>query len=112
MKVYRADSAGNASGDPVATSAQGLTNFEQVALAPDPAPGVYVVRVVNFAALEPWTGKVTFDGPEPFKPALKEAWTLTCERPERTARSSRQVFVDRGERLAIDLRNECRTGRG
>jgi hypothetical protein len=81
-------------------------------LGPDPAPGDYVVRVINYAALEPWTGKVTFEGPDPLKPAIKEAWTLTCESPAGTARSARQVFVDRGQRVALDLRKECRARRG
>ena len=27
--------------------------------------GSYVVRVINWAAVDPWTGSVTFAGPDP-----------------------------------------------
>jgi hypothetical protein len=42
---------------------------------------------------------------------FKEAWTLTCESPDGTVRSAQQVVVDRGQRLALDLRKSCRAGR-
>jgi hypothetical protein len=109
VKVYRADASGNATGDPVGVSGQGTTNFEQVVLA-DPA-GDYVVRVINWAAVEPWSGTVTFAGPEPYQAAQQETWTLFCEQPEGTIRSARQVFVDRGQRRSLDLRQECRQRR-
>jgi hypothetical protein len=100
MKVYR-------DGVEVGSSGQGTTNFEQVTLG-DPAPGEYVVRVINFAAVEPWTGTVTFEGPEAFQPAQTETWTLFCEDPDGTIRSARQVLIARGERRALDLRSDCR----
>jgi hypothetical protein len=109
MKIYRADAAGNATGEPVADSGQGTTNFEEAVVA-DPA-GDYVVRVINWAAVEPWSGTVTFEGPEPYQAAQQETWTLFCEQPEGTIRSARQVFVARGERRSIDLRNDCRIRR-
>jgi Zinc carboxypeptidase len=109
MKVYRADASGKATGDPVATSGQGTTNFEEAVVA-DPA-GDYVVRVINYAAVEPWSGEVTFEGPEPYQAAQQETWTLSCEQPEGTIRSARQVFVARGERRALDLRGDCRIRR-
>jgi Zinc carboxypeptidase len=109
MKIYRADASGNATGEPVATSGQGTTNFEEAVVA-DPA-GDYVVRVINYAAVEPWSGTVTFEGPEPYQAAQQETWTLFCEQPEGTIRSARQVFVDRGERRSLDLRNDCRARR-
>jgi murein tripeptide amidase MpaA len=99
MKVYR-------DGVEVGASGQGTTNFEQVTLG-DPAPGEYVVRVINWAAVEPWTGTVTFEGPEAFQAARTETWTLFCEDPEGTIRSARQVFVARGERRALDLSADC-----
>jgi hypothetical protein len=106
VKVYRADADGNASGEPVGTSGQGTTSFEQVVLG-DPAPGDYVVRVINFAAVEPWTGTVTFEGPGDFEPAETETYTLLCEDPDGTIRSARQVGIDRGETRALDLRSAC-----
>ena len=107
MKVYRADAAGNATGEPVAESAQGTTAFEETALT-EPR-GRYVVRVVNFAAVEPWTGSVTFAGPQ--QGPQQETWTLFCEQPEGTIRSARQVLVNRGQRRALDLRTDCKIRR-
>jgi Zinc carboxypeptidase len=112
MKVYKADADGNATGDPVASSGNGATNgataFEQATVL-DPA-GSYVVRVINWAAVDPWTGTVTFAGPDPAQ-APEETWTLSCETPEGVTRSARQVFVARGERRSIDLRGDCRVRR-
>jgi Zinc carboxypeptidase len=96
-------------GQVIATSGQGATNFEEAVLA-DPA-GEYVVRVINYAAVEPWSGTVTFAGPEPYQEAQQETWTLSCEQPEGTIRSARQVFVERGERRSLDLRRDCRIRR-
>jgi hypothetical protein len=106
VKVYRADAEGNATGDPIGTSGQGTTNFEQVVLG-DPAPGDYVVRVINWAAVEPWSGTVSFEGPDEFQPAETETWTLFCEDPDGTIRSARQVAIARGETRALDLRSAC-----
>jgi Zinc carboxypeptidase len=92
-------------GQVVASSAQGTTNFEEARLT-DPA-GTYVVRVINFAAAEPWSGTVTFGGGAP----NEETWTLLCEQPEGTVRSARQVFVERGQRRSLDLRGDCRVRR-
>ena len=112
MKVYEADANGNATGEPVASSGNGATNgataFEQATVL-DPA-GSYVVRVINWAAADPWTGTVTFAGPDPFQ-APEETWTLSCETPEGVTRSARQVFVARGERRTLDLRGDCRVRR-
>ena len=99
MKVLR-------DGREVGSSGQSTTNFEQVTLG-DPAPGEYVVRVINFAGAEPFTGTVTFEGPEAFQPAQTETWTLFCEQPEGTIRSARQVAIARGERRSLDLRSAC-----
>jgi Zinc carboxypeptidase len=92
-------------GQVVASSAQGTTNFEEARLT-NPA-GTYVVRVINFAAAEPWSGTVTFGGGAP----NEETWTLLCEQPEGTVRSARQVFVERGQRRSLDLRGDCRVRR-
>jgi Zinc carboxypeptidase len=113
MKIYRADASGNATGDPVAVSGNGVTSgalgFEEAALL-DPA-GSYVVRVINYAAVDPWSGTVTYDGPPPHQAAQQETWTLLCAQPEGVIRSGRQVFVDRGERRTLDLRADCRVRR-
>lgn len=112
MKIYAADANGQATGEPVASSGNGATSgalgFEEATVL-DPA-GSYVVRVINWAAADPWTGTVTFAGPDPYA-APEETWTLLCESPEGVIRSARQVFVARGERRTLDLRADCRTRR-
>jgi len=57
---------------------------------------------------EPYDGTVTFQAPDPFEPGVQEAYTLTCETPQGVVKAARQVFVARGERLALDLRKTCR----
>jgi hypothetical protein len=113
MKVFRADSAGNATGEPVTTSGHGATDgelgYEEASIL-DPA-GSYVVRVQNYAGLDPWTGTVTFEGPGAYDEPMEETWTLSCETPEGVTRSARQVFVARGERRTLDLRSDCRIRR-
>jgi zinc carboxypeptidase len=110
MKIYRADAAGNATGDAVAVSGHGATDgslgFEEASVL-DPV-GTYVVRVQNYAAVDPWTGTVTFEGPGPYNAPIQESYTLSCETPQGVVKSARQVFVARGERLALDLRKDCR----
>ncbi|MBA2580486.1 MAG: zinc carboxypeptidase [Thermoleophilaceae bacterium] len=102
MAVYRRGSDGALT--PVGVSGQGDTTFEQVILA-DPAPGEYVARVFAYEApaTDPWAGEVTFAGPEPFRPARKETWRLTCERPRGRVREARDVLIERGERQDLDL---------
>jgi hypothetical protein len=110
MKIYRADSAGNATGDAVAVSGHGATDGElgyEEASVLDPA-GSYVVRVQNYAGVDPWKGTVTYEGPGPYNAPQQEAYTLSCETAQGVVKSARQVFVARGERLALDLRKDCR----
>ncbi len=111
MKVF-VDSDGDGSSvgetEEVGESAEGPTTSEEVSFAePVLEPGEdYVVRAVNFAAVEPYDGSITYEGPEDFKPGRTEAWTLTCEQGGRV-RSSQQVFVDRGEVASVDVRRAC-----
>lgn len=105
FKIYRADANGQATGDPVGQSAQGTTNFEETTLL-EPQ-GDYVIRVINWAAAEPWTGTVTFLPPDPPQASV-ETYTLFCEQPEGTIRSARQVQADRGQRVSLDLRKDCK----
>ena len=114
MKVFR---DGNDDGDSfdaadteVGSSAQGTTTYEETTVAePVLEPGEkYVVRVTNFAATEPYTGKITFGGPPPFEPAKTESWTLTCERPGGEVLSTQQITIARGQRQTPDL-SACAT---
>jgi hypothetical protein len=107
LKVYRADAAGAATGEPVGTSGQGTTSFEETTIL-EPK-GRYVVRVINYAGVEPWTGTVTYASPDPGP--QQETWTLFCEQPEGTIRSARQVLVARGQTRSLDLRGECKVRR-
>jgi hypothetical protein len=78
----------------------------------DPPPGNYVAHVVNFDQVQDppddWTGgSVTFESPRPrvVNPD-KEAWTLTCFDKQGNAVGSRDVVVDRGQK--VQLGNACR----
>ena len=113
LKVFvDSDGDGSSVGETelVASSAQGTTTSEETTIAePLLEPGRrYVARVINFAALEPYEGTVTFAGPEPFQPAQTEAWTLTCQRGGEVV-TRRQVVIDRGEKQRLDLRR-CSAG--
>ena len=113
LEIYR-DSNGDGSsegeGEPVASSTTAPNTSERATLGPDVAPGRYVARVINYAAVEPYEGTVTFQAPDPYQ-APEESWTLSCETPGGTTLSSRQVFVARGERRTLDMRGDCRTRR-
>lgn len=103
----------------VASSATGATdsvNSESATFTkPETADGRlqagnYVVRVENYLALEPFTGSIEFAGPEPFVPAQKESWKLTCEYlGEPRLRDS--VEIDRGQEKKLDL-SACGTRGG
>ena len=99
----------NSEGEVVGQSAQGSTNRED-ALLIDPAPGTYRAVLVNYdgGATDDWTsGGVTFANPLPeVRTGVKEAWTLTCVRPNGVKGSTRAVVVDRGQTL--DLGNACK----
>ncbi|HEV7846057.1 MAG TPA: M14 family zinc carboxypeptidase [Thermoleophilaceae bacterium] len=110
MRIFRADASGNATGDALVSSGHGATDgelgYEQAEVL-DPA-GSYVVRVQNYAGIDPWKGSVSYEGPGAYNAPAREAYMLTCETPQGTVKSARQVFVARGERLALDLRKDCR----
>jgi hypothetical protein len=118
MEIYRANAAGVATGQPIASSAQGPTDFEQAAIGPDPAPGRYVARVINFAAAEPYQGRVTFAGPT-FQRAQVERWSTACESASGVPLSRGTLEIKRGEQRRLDFANcfralgrAFRTGRG
>jgi Zinc carboxypeptidase len=99
-------------------SEQGETDFEQVTLGPDPT-GRYILRVVNFAATEPYDVLVSFAGPTPFTPGQRENWTLSCETFGGAVLDRRELFVARGARATVALRacaaalrRAFRTGQG
>ena len=104
MEVYR-DTNGNGivdAGEPIeGTSGQGTTDFEQVTLGPDPS-GRYILRVVNYAAAEPYDVTVTFTKPT-FTAAQRENWSLSCETFGGAVLDRREVFVARGDTANVSL---------
>lgn len=113
LKVFRdSDGDGTSEGEKKAlgSSAQAATNSEETTIArPGLKPGKYVARVVNFSALSPYTGRVAF-GKTP-RTEVKtgiEKYTLACRAKKGGRVLSRQkIAIDRGERMAVDLRKTC-----
>ena len=81
-----------------------LANPEVVKI-PDPVAGTYTVQAINYAggdAEHDWTGEVSFQNPDPPSyTGIKEEWTLTCADKRGNVVASRQVVVDRGERVDV-----------
>jgi len=96
LEVFKADAEGNPTGEPVASAASSA-NPEQTILGPDPEPGRYVARVINFAAGSTYDLTITFTGPKPYIAHAKETWTMTCEGIDGKVAATRQVLIERGE---------------
>jgi len=81
---------------------------EQVELV-DAAAGTYVLRVLNYASVSPsYTLQLDrFDAVTKRTKGSKESYTLTCEVGGKV-RSSKKVFIDRGQVKKLDLRRACR----
>jgi hypothetical protein len=111
FKVFR-DTNGDGSSvgetDPVGQSGNGTTNFEETTISePVLVPGAkYVIRVMNWAAVEPYTGTISFAGPDPGTPAKTEAWRLEC-RAGAGVQSTQEFVINRGQRLSLDLQKAC-----
>jgi hypothetical protein len=91
----------------VGASATGNTSSEQVSLADLEPGGKYVVRMVNYAAVEPYEGIITFLAPEPFQAARKERWTLTCKDADGKTIGKRKLYLERGDVKKMDLSKGC-----
>jgi hypothetical protein len=65
-------------------------------------PGQYVVRMVNFAAAEPYDLKITFGGPPEFVPATTETYKFSCTYADQT-RVEQDLLIGRGESQQLDL---------
>ena len=81
-------------------------NTEEI-VVDDPQPGEYVFRVVNYLASDTnWVATVERVQAEPsrYEEIGKENWTLTCESADgQTVYDTREVFVDRGQSVALSL---------
>ena len=93
----------------IGSSGRGQTTSEATSIVePTLQPGVqYVLRVVNFAAVEPYNGRVIWAGPES-QVAQVESWTLSCELPAGNVLGSMPVTIARGESQDLDLDSLCR----
>ena len=103
----------------------GVGNGAAVASSASPPPGTsesttisnlqrgeeYVIQVVNYQALDNYTGSVQFEGPPPFVPAQRESWTLTCEGANGVI-GSVPVVVDRGQRVTANPCSASSAGGG
>jgi hypothetical protein len=66
-------------------------------------------QVDDAPALDDWTkGQVLFRSPTPRHVDIKEAWHLTCEDKQGRVRATRDLVVDRGDR--VDVGNVCGSG--
>ena len=113
MKVYKADAAGNATGDPVATLRQRRDRRgARLRGGVDPRSGRLLRR-----ARDQLRGRRALDrqgqlrGTAAGPGTAAGDWTLFCEQPEGVIRSARQVYVGRGERRTLDLRTDCKSRR-
>jgi hypothetical protein len=96
---------GTLAGSTTGSSGRPSGIFEQLDVD-NPPVGRYVLRVIYYAApLSDWTATAErFQKlPDEFIPGTPEAWTLTCELPDGTVLETRQVLVDRGQRVTVDL---------
>ena len=80
---------------------------------PDPEVGKYELDVNNFAAAGGWHGFIRMLGAKERRtdPAAKETYTLTCERPDGTVFATREVFVERGQRLDLGVKTCTNAGK-
>jgi Zinc carboxypeptidase len=102
VEVYRKNADGSLT--KVGSSGNQPGTPEEVVLTGDQAaPGTYVLRVVNFAAVVgTWTAKVgRYTMTTTTTTGHPEAYTLTCEVGGQ-AIATRQLFIARGQRLDVD----------
>ena len=109
LEVYETDAGGNATGEPIATSA-GSANPEQTNIGPDPKPGRYVARVINYATTPgaQYTLTVTFKPPKSYIAPAKETWTMTCESAETgKVGETLPLLIDRGQAKTVNFGAAC-----
>jgi hypothetical protein len=115
MSVYL-DSNGDGSSEgetnPVALSQTGTNTFEQAAVAELEPGQKYVIRMVNYAAAEPYSGAVTFSGPEPYQPGKREKWTLVAKNRKGKVVAERKVYIERGQVKELNLTKKRKQGKG
>ena len=104
--LYIVNSAGT-----VVTQSAAFGDATEDATLFDPPPGQYTAHVVNYdqvqSPADDWfNGQVTFQSPTPrLETGVKESWNLTCTGSDGKVRATRQVIVDRGQRVQVG--NPC-----
>jgi zinc carboxypeptidase len=100
--VYVVNSAGV-----VVTQSAAFGDTTEDATMFDPPPGQYTAHVVNYDQVQSppddwFNGNVTFRSPTPLlETGVKESWTLTCTGSDGKVKATRQVTVDRGQRVQV-----------
>jgi Zinc carboxypeptidase len=100
----------NADGDVVAQSAAFGDTTEDATMF-EPPPGDYTAHMVNYDQVQSppddwFNGNVTFRSPTPRdETGVKESWTLSCTGSDGKLKATRQVIVDRGQRVQVG--NAC-----
>ena len=99
--VYVYDAAGN-----VVTQSASFGDTTEDAILMDPPAGRYTAVIVNYDQVDgqpydDWgNGSVRFQSPRPrTETGIKEAWRMTCRRPDGKATAPLDVIVDRGGRF-------------
>jgi hypothetical protein len=79
------------------------SNPERIVVS-DLQSGTYVARVENYAGVtNNWTLTAREFAPGALQPGTTESWKLTCENAQGTVLESRDVIVDRGQRITTNL---------
>ena len=97
--------------DQIVTQSAAFGDTTEDASLFDPPPGDYTVHVINYDQVsstpDDWfNGNVSFSSPTPkVETGIKESWTLTCLDANGRAQATRQVTVDRGQRVQVG--NAC-----
>jgi hypothetical protein len=108
--IYVVNSAGA-----VVTQSAAFGDTTEDATLFDPPPGDYTVHVVNYDQVQSppddwFNGNVMFQSPTPrVATGTKESWTLTCTGSDGNLKGTRQVIVDRGQRVQVG--NPCAPGK-
>ena len=107
----------NQAGELVTQSASFGDTTEDATLF-DPPPGRYTAVIVNYDQIDgqpydDWgNGRVDFESPRPrTETGVKEAWRMTCRRPDGKATAPLDVIVDRGGRFDASAACAATTGR-
>lgn len=101
LEVYRKNADGSLT--EVGSSGNFVGDKEKATINA-PAPGTYVLRVINFASVSP-TYTLTaglYNATEQTTAPLVEAWTLTCEMDGQVLQTV-PVIVERGQHVKVDL---------